>query len=94
MKKAAKMINKNGHLYLINATMGEELNFILQALSPDLEIKFETLIAHLIPRIPTGLVIGNSLLIACDGYSIYPKILVVSCISKGSRQTDATPSEK
>ena len=35
MKKAAKMINKNRHLYLINSTMQEELNFILQALSPD-----------------------------------------------------------
>ena len=35
MKKAAMMINKNGHLYLINSTMREELNFILQALSPD-----------------------------------------------------------
>jgi hypothetical protein len=35
-----------------------------------LEIKSETLIAHLIPRIPLGLMIGNSLMVACSGYSI------------------------
>jgi hypothetical protein len=70
MKMAAKMINKHGNLYLMNQTMRSELIFLSDALIPNSGIKFETPIAHLIPRVPTALVIGNSLLVACGGYSI------------------------
>jgi hypothetical protein len=70
MKEASRMINKHSHKYLVNATMREELNFISDALSENSGIKFETPIAHLIPRIPTALIIGDSSLTACGGYSI------------------------
>jgi hypothetical protein len=70
MKMAAKMINKHGNLYLVNQTMRSELIFLSDALIPNSGIKFETLIAHLIPRVPTALIKGNSLLVACGGYSI------------------------
>ena len=70
MKKAAKIVSKHGHLYLVNSTMQYELNFFSKALSPDSGIKFETSIAHLIPRTPTALIIGDSSLLACGGYSI------------------------
>jgi hypothetical protein len=70
MKQAAKMVNKHGHQYLVNATMRDELDFSSHALSPDSGIKFKTPIAHLIARIPTALIIGDSSLIACGGYSI------------------------
>ena len=70
MKKAAKMVNNCNHLYLVNPTMREELIFISHALAPDSGIKFETPIAHLIPRTPTASVIGDSSLLACGGYSI------------------------
>ena len=50
--------------------MQEELNFLSSALLPESGIKFETSIAHLIPRIPTASIIGDSLLVACGGYSI------------------------
>jgi hypothetical protein len=50
--------------------MQDELNFFSKALLPDSGIKFETPIAHLIPRIPTALIISNSSLLACSGYSI------------------------
>jgi hypothetical protein len=70
MKQAAKMVNKHGHQYLMNAMMRDELDFFSHALSPDSGIKFETPIAHLIPRIPTALIIGDSSLVACGGYSI------------------------
>ncbi len=70
MKKAAKMINKHGHQYLVNRMMRDELTFLSQALSPDSGIKFETPIVHLIPRTPTALIIGDSSLLACRGYSI------------------------
>ncbi len=64
------MVNNYNHFYLVNSTMREELIFISHTLSPDLGIKFETLIAHLIPRMPTASIIGDSSLVACGGYSI------------------------
>jgi hypothetical protein len=73
MKKAAKMVNRHGHLYLVNQTMQEELIFLSQALSPESGIRFKTPIAHLIPRIPTASIISNSSLIACGGYLIMLK---------------------
>ncbi len=50
--------------------MQDELDFLSHALSADSKIKFETPIAHLIPKIPTASIIGDSLLVACGGYSI------------------------
>jgi hypothetical protein len=70
MKMAAKMINKHGNLYLVNQTMRSELNFLSDVLTPNSGIKFETPIAHLIPRVPTTSIIGDSSLVACGGYSI------------------------
>jgi hypothetical protein len=70
MKMAATMINKHGNLYLVNQTMRSELNFLSDVLTPNSGIKFETPIAHLIPRVPRALIIGDSLLVACGGYSI------------------------
>jgi hypothetical protein len=63
MKKAAKMVDRYGHLYLVNQTMQDELNFLLQALSPESGKRFETPIAHLIPRIPTATIIGDRSLV-------------------------------
>ncbi len=70
MKMAAKMTNKHGNLYLVIQTMRSELNFLSDALTPNSGIKFETPIAHLIPRVPTASIIGDSLLVACGDYSI------------------------
>jgi hypothetical protein len=70
MKKAAKMINKHRQKYLVNPTMQDILNFISHALSPNSRIKFKTPNAHLIPRIPTASLFGNSSPVACDSYSI------------------------
>ncbi len=69
IKKAAKMVNKHRHLYLVNGTMRDELNFLSKALELNSGIVSETPIGHLIPRMPTASIIGDSLLIACRGYS-------------------------
>jgi hypothetical protein len=50
--------------------MRSKLNFLSDALTPNSGIKFETPIAHLIPRGPTASIISYSLLVACGGYSI------------------------
>ena len=65
IKKAAKMVNKHKHLYLVNSTMRDELNFLSKALEPDSGIVFKTPIVHLIPRMPTASIIGDSSLTAC-----------------------------
>jgi hypothetical protein len=50
--------------------MQDELNFIKKALSQGSGIKFKTTIGHLIPRMPTASIVGDSSLRACGGYSI------------------------
>jgi hypothetical protein len=64
------MVNKHPQLYLINHTMQEEMDFISQALLQDLNIKFETPIAHLIPRTLTMSIVGDSSLLSCGMYSV------------------------
>ncbi len=46
------------------------MKLLSKALPLDSGIKFETPIAHLILRTPTALIIGDSSLLACSGYSI------------------------
>ncbi len=70
MKRAARKVNQHYQLYPVNQTMREELSFIASTLNPDLGIKFETPIAHLIPRTPTASIIGDSSLLTCGGYSV------------------------
>jgi hypothetical protein len=50
--------------------MRNKSNFLSEALEPDSGIVFETPIAHLIPRMHTTSIVGNSMLIACGGYLI------------------------
>jgi hypothetical protein len=50
--------------------MRDKLNLIKKALSQGSSIKFKTAISHLIPRMPTAFIIGDSFLQACGGYSI------------------------
>ena len=54
----------------MNSTMQDELMFLAEALKPDSGINFKTPIAHLIPRIPTASIVGDSSLLACGGYSV------------------------
>jgi hypothetical protein len=54
--------------------MRSELNFLSDVLTPNSGIKFETPIVHLIPRVPTALIIGDSSLVACGGNSITLKL--------------------
>ena len=68
MKRAAKMVNNFWHTYLVNRTMREEMNFISKALKLDSGIVFKTLIAHLIPQIPTASIVGDISLLSCGGY--------------------------
>jgi hypothetical protein len=70
MKMAAKMVNHHKMMYPVNETMREELDFLQKALQPESNIKFETSIAHMIPRTPTASLFGDSSLTGCGGYSL------------------------
>jgi len=74
LKMASKMVNKHGQKYLVNQTMRSELTLLADALDPSSGIKIETPIAHLIPRMPTASVVGDSSLVACGGYSTKLKL--------------------
>ncbi len=87
------MISKHGYLYLV------ELNFFLHTLSPNSGIKFKTPIAHLIPRMPTASIVGDSSLVACGSYSItlgfwwhllFPKEVVKRTLLHLKDYSDAT----
>jgi hypothetical protein len=99
MKMAAKMINKHGNFNLVNQTMRSELIFLSDTLIPNSGIKFETPIVHLIPRVPTASIIGNSSLVACGGYSInlkfwwhlsFPKDIVERALLHLKNNSDET----
>jgi hypothetical protein len=70
LKMAAKLVNNSKHMYIVNETMREELEFNHQALDNDSGIWFETPIAFIIPRMPTASLFGDSSLVLCRGCSI------------------------
>jgi hypothetical protein len=74
LKLVAKHVNNSKHMYIVNKAMGEELEFICQALDNDLGIRFVTPIAFIIPRTPTASLFGDSFLLLYGGYSIQLKI--------------------
>ena len=54
------MVNHHKHIYFVNETMQEELDFIQQALKEDSGILFKVPIAFIIPRTPTASLFGDS----------------------------------
>jgi hypothetical protein len=70
MKHAARLTHHSSYQYNINRTMRAEIEFFHDNLKPDSGIKWETPIAHLIPRTPFATSIGDSSLEGAGGFSI------------------------
>ena len=70
MKRAAKMTHHASYEYNISTTMRAEIEFFRDNLKPDSGIEWETPIAHLIPRTPFAITIGDSSLEGAGGFSI------------------------
>jgi hypothetical protein len=96
------MVKKHPQLYLINHTMQEEMDFISQSLLQDLDIKFETPIAHLIPRTPTESIVGNSSILSYGGYSVtlgfwwhltFPEYVVEQTLLFMENNSDSTTAD-
>jgi hypothetical protein len=69
MKHAAKLTHHASYQYNINKTMRYEIEFFCNKLKPDSGIEWEMPIAHLIPRTPFAMTIGDSLLVGAGGFS-------------------------
>jgi len=71
MKKAAHRVHHTKFQYNINKTMHQEIEFFREKLLPELNIAWETPIAHIIPRTtPTFTSFGDSCLEGAGGYCI------------------------
>jgi hypothetical protein len=70
MKQAAKLIHHAKYRNSINKTMHQEIEFFHKKLQPSSSILWETPIAHIIPRMPTATVFGDSCLEGMGEYSI------------------------
>jgi hypothetical protein len=66
MKRVAKLTHHAPYQYNINKTMHSEIKLFCDKLKPDSGIKWETPIAHLIPRTPFAMTIGHSSLEALE----------------------------
>jgi hypothetical protein len=70
MKRAAHLVHHAKFQYNINKTMHQEIDFFREKLLPNSDIKWETPIAHIIPRMPIFTSFGDSCLEGAGGYSI------------------------
>ena len=69
LKQTAKLVHHSRYKYNINKTMRLEIDFFREKLHPDSEIRWESPIAHIIPRMPTFTTFGDSCLEGAGGYS-------------------------
>ncbi len=70
MKRTAKMVHHAKFKFDTYKTMRQEIDFFREKLLPDSDIKWETPIVHIIPRMPTFTSFGDSCLEGAGGYSI------------------------
>ncbi len=69
IKWSAKLVHQSRYQYNITKSMRQEIDFFCKKLLPNSEICWESLIAHIIPRIPTFIAFGDSCLERTGGYS-------------------------
>jgi hypothetical protein len=69
IKRAARQVHHAKFEFNINKTMHQEIDFFCKKCLPESNIKWETLIAHIIPRMQTFTSFGDSCLEGAGGYS-------------------------
>jgi hypothetical protein len=60
IKRSAKLVNQSRCQYNITKSMRQEIEFFRKKLLPNSNICWESLIAHIIPRMPTFITFGDS----------------------------------
>jgi hypothetical protein len=70
MKRSAKLVHQSRCQYNITKSMRQEIEFFRKKLLPKSEICWESLIAHIMPRMSTFITFGGSCLKGAGGYSL------------------------
>ena len=70
LKRSAKLVHHARYQYNIDKMMRQEIEFFREKLDPTSEVRWESPIAHIIPRMPTFTTFGDSCLEGAGGYSI------------------------
>ena len=70
LKRSAKLVHHARYQYNIPKSMRLEIEFFRDQLHPDSGIRWESPIAHIIPRTPTFISFGDSCLEGAGGYSV------------------------
>jgi hypothetical protein len=70
IKRSAKLVHQSRCQYSITKSMHQEIEFFHKKLLPNSGIRWESPIAHMIPRMPTFITFGDSCLKGARGYSL------------------------
>jgi hypothetical protein len=70
IKRSAKLVHQSRCQYNITKSMRQEIEFFCKKLLPNSGICWESPIAHMIPRMPTFIIFGDSCLKGAGGYSL------------------------
>jgi hypothetical protein len=70
IKRSAKLVHQSRCQYNITKSMRQEIEFFHKKLLPTSKIHWESLITHVIPRMPTFTTFGDSCLEGAGGYSL------------------------
>jgi hypothetical protein len=70
IKRSAKLVYQSRCQYNITKSMRQEIEFFHEKLLPKSRIRWESPIAHIIPRTPTFITFGDSCLEEVGGYSL------------------------
>ena len=70
LKRAARLVHQSKIKYFISKNMRMEIEFFRDKLHPNSNIRWETPIAHIIPRMPSAISFGDSSLTGMGGYSL------------------------
>jgi hypothetical protein len=70
IKQSAKLVHQSRCQYNITKSMRQEKEFFRKKLLPTSNIHWESLIAHVMPRMPTFTTFGDSCLEGAGGYSL------------------------
>jgi hypothetical protein len=70
LKRAARLVHHSKNKYFITKNMRLEIEFLRDKLLPNSDIQWETPIAHIIRRMPSATVYGDSSLTGMGGYSL------------------------
>jgi hypothetical protein len=81
IKHSAKLVHQSRCQYNVAKSMRQEIEFFREKLFPNFDICWESLIAHMIPRMPTFITFGDTCLKGAQRILSFPWLFVAPAIS-------------